>query len=275
MQTANTLPRKLTEEMQSFYGDVLDLLQHAGLPFLVGGGYAFACHTSIHRQTKDLDIFVRPRDYPRTLDVCVQAGYRAETTFEHWLGKIFAGEDFIDVIFSSGNGVAAVDDDWFVHSVEEEIFGRPVRLIPPEEMIWSKAFIMERERYDGADIAHLLRVKGKALDWKRLLRYFASHWQVLLSHLILYDYIYPGEPRPMPVAVMNGLLHKWTEQKKDHRPNAHLCRGTLLSRAQYLVDIEDWGYEDARRSPTGSLSDEEIATWTEAIPAELRHQSSH
>ena len=33
----------------------------------------------------------------------------------------------------------------------------PGPLIPAEEMIWSKAFIMERERYDGADVAHILR----------------------------------------------------------------------------------------------------------------------
>ena len=26
-----------------------------------------------------------------------------------------------------------------------------------EESLWQKAFIMERERYDGADVAHLLR----------------------------------------------------------------------------------------------------------------------
>jgi hypothetical protein len=275
MKTANALPSKLTEETQVFYGDVLDLLQRAGIPFLVGGGYAFACHTSIHRQTKDLDIFLRPRDYSRTLEVCTQAGYRAETTFEHWLGKVFAGDDFIDIIFSSGNGLAEVTDRWFEHGVRAEVLGRPVQLCAAEEMIWSKAFIMERERYDGADIAHLLRATANALDWKRLLRYFARHWQVLLSHLILYDYIYPGERRPVPAEIVNGLLHKWAEEKRNDRPTARLCRGTLLSRAQYLVDIEDWGYEDARRSPTGTLSDEEIATWTDAIPAELRHQSSH
>src|SRR5207248_7763275 len=111
-------------------------------------------------------IFVRARDYPRTLQACTQAGYRAETTFEHWLGKIFAGEDFIDVIFSSGNGLAEVADRWFEHGVRAEVLGRSVLLCAPEEMIWSKAFIMERERYDGADIAHLLRAKWQALDWK-------------------------------------------------------------------------------------------------------------
>jgi hypothetical protein len=214
---------------------------------------------------------LRAKTIPRRHIIC----YCAETTFEHWLGKVFAGDDFIDIIFSSGNGLAEVSDRWFEYGVRAEVLARRVQLCAAEEMIWSKAFIMERERYDGADIAHLLRATANALDWKRLLRYFARHWQVLLSHLILYDYIYPGEPRPVPAEVVNGLLHKWAEEKGDDLPTARLCRGTLMSRAQYLVDIEDWGYEDARRAPTGALSDEEIATWTDAIPAELRHQSSH
>ena len=45
----------------------------------------------------------------------------------------------------------------------------PVLLAPPEEMIWSKAFVCERERYDGADVNHLLRACGRQMDWQRLL----------------------------------------------------------------------------------------------------------
>jgi hypothetical protein len=58
-----------------------------------------------------------------------------------------------------------------------------------EETIWSKAFVMERERYDGADIAHLLRASAERLDWHRLLERFDAHWPVLLSHLILFGFI--------------------------------------------------------------------------------------
>ncbi len=59
-------------------------------------------------------------------------------------------------------------------------------------MIWSKAFIMERERYDGADIAHLILACGRDLDWRRLLGRFGRRWRVLLSHLVLFGFVYPG-----------------------------------------------------------------------------------
>jgi hypothetical protein len=45
-------------------------------------------------------------------------------------------------------------------------------------MIWSKAFVMERERFDGADVAHLLRSMGPRLDWDRILRRFDRYWEV-------------------------------------------------------------------------------------------------
>ena len=35
--------------------------------------------------------------------------------------------------------------------------------------------------------------------------------------------------------------------------------------AQYLVDIDEWGYEDARVQPRGGMTEEQVATWTAAI----------
>src|SRR5205085_362129 len=115
------------------------------------------------------------------------------------------GDSFIDIIFSSGNGLATVDEGWFSYAVKADVFGEPVLLCPPEETIWSKAFIQERERYDGADVAHLIRARGRDFDWPRLLRRFGPHWPVLLSHLILFGYIYPGERAIIPAGVMQDL----------------------------------------------------------------------
>ena len=81
------------------------------------------------------------------LDICAAAGYQTRVRFPHWLGKVSHDNHVIDIIFSSGNGLCTVDEDWFKHAVSGEVFGLPVRLCPPEEMIWSKAFVMERERF--------------------------------------------------------------------------------------------------------------------------------
>jgi DNA polymerase IIIc chi subunit len=39
----------------------------------------------------------------------------------------------------------------------------------------------------------------------------------------------------------------------------------MTSRAQYLVDVQLWGYEDARLLPHGSMTENEASIWTAAI----------
>ena len=259
---------ELRQQVYGFYNAVLAALLKTDIPFLVGGAYALAHYTGIVRHTKDLDIFVRPPDCERILQVLAQAGYHAEHTAPHWIAKVFSGEEYIDIIFSSGNGIAAVDDAWFAYAPQAEVLGHQVRLCPPEETIWSKAFVMDRERYDGADVAHLLRACGERLDWSRLLHRFEAHWRVLLSHLILFGFIYPAERARIPMWVMQELLDRVQHELRSACPAERLCQGTLLSRAQYLIDIGPWGYEDARLLPRGPMTPEEIAQWTAAIDRE-------
>lgn len=257
--------RKLDPNATAFYTRSLDTLNAAGTPFLVGGAFALERYTGIARDTKDFDVFVRPQDCKATLDALHRAGYSTELTFPHWLGKAFAGDRFIDVIFRSGNGISEVDDEWFIHATADRVFGQPVLLCPPEEMIWSKAYVQERERFDGADVAHLLRARSDTLDWDRMLRRFGPHWHVLLGHLVLFGFVYPNEQTKVPRRVMAALVDK-LERELDQSAGAEkVCRGTLLSRSQYLIDIDQWGYLDARLGPQGTMTVEQVEHWTRAI----------
>ena len=221
-------------------------------------------YSGISRRTKDLDLFVRPADVESTLKKLAEKRYMTQLCQPHWLGKIFYQRDFIDLIFNSGNGVCQVDDGWFENSVPGEVFEVPVIFCPPEEMIWAKAFVMERERYDGADVAHLIRACAARLDWRRLLERFGPHWRVLLSHLVLFGFVYPSERSLVPLPVMESLLNQLQNEKSEPLSTTHLCRGTLLSRTQYRDDVETWGYEDGRLQPRGAMSAEEAAQWTAA-----------
>lgn len=223
----------------------LDALVGEGLPFLVGGGYAFANYTPILRVPKDLDLFVVKSDLHRVLDALARAGFRTEVTFSHWLGKAYAGEEYIDVIYSSGNGIVRVDESWFRHAPRGHVLGHEVQLIPPEEMIWSKAFVAERERYDGADVNHIVFVRGDQMDWEHLLWRFDEHWAVLFSHLVLFRFSYPGHRHLVPRWVWDELLRRASEEESEP-DKRKLCRGTLLSKAQYRIDLDHWGFEDAR-----------------------------
>ncbi|CAG1018967.1 hypothetical protein BURC_03808 [Burkholderiaceae bacterium] len=251
----------------AFYRNVLETLTAEEVPFLVGGAFAFACFTGIHRNTKDLDLFIRREDYERVEYALRHTGYSTELTFPHWLAKVHCGEAFVDLIFNSGNGISPVDEHWFAHAPRAEVLGVPVLISPAEEAIWSKAFIMERERYDGADVAHLIHARGHRLDWRRLLQPFGAHWRVLLSHLVLFGFIYPGERSLVPAWLLDELLDRLRDETWQPAPPTRECAGTLLSREQYLHDTERQGYEDGRLAPASTMTAQDVASWTEAIPS--------
>jgi hypothetical protein len=260
-----TVTPTLDPETRAFYCSVLATLRGTEIPFLVGGAYAFERYTGIERHTRDFDVFVRAEHVHGALEALAADGCRAELTFQHWLGKAYCGERYVDVIFSSGNGIADVDEEWFANAADGMVLDVPVKLVPAEEMIWQKALIMERERYDGADVAHLVRARAADLHWTRLLRRFGPHWRVLLSHLVLFGFIYPAERDLIPRQVMDLLLLRIQRDLERESPADPVCNGTILSREQYLVDIERWGYKDPRLLPRGGMSSEEIDQWTAAI----------
>jgi hypothetical protein len=248
---------------RQFYEDTLEILIKANIPFVVGGALALKLFAGIARDTKDLDIFLRRRDLDRAMDALVDRGYEAEILYPHWLAKAWSGPYFVDFIFDSANGLCPVDDGWFEHAAHCSLWGNPVLVCPPEEMIVSKAFVMERERFDGADVYHLLEARGATLDWDRVLARFGDNWRVLLGHLIFFTFVYPRKRDAIPREIMEMLLER---AKTDHAAeDVEVCRGTLLSREQYLVDLQERGYADARTAPWGAVSREDIQRWTEGI----------
>jgi hypothetical protein len=244
-----------------FYRAAIKLLTESQIPFLVGGAYAYGFHTGVVRRTKDFDIFMIEADVKPALQLLSHAGYQTEIAFPHWIAKAFCGDEFIDIIFSSGNGVCPVDDAWFEHALDGQVLGMNVKLSPVEEMIWQKSFILERDRCDVADVAHLLRHCGQQLDWQRLLQRFADNWRVLLAQIVLFDFIYPAYRDQIPPAVRQQLATRsYADLEAIQTENR--CYGTYLSATQYLHDIDLEKFRDARLQPIGTMTPVEVAIWT-------------
>jgi hypothetical protein len=237
---------KRTADELDARADALHALSEDAVPFIVAGAYAFFEYTGIFRDTKDLDVFLRRRDLDAAFASLERAGFRTELVDPVWLGKGYRGEWFVDLIFSSGNGVAVVDDLWFANAREGEVMGVPVLLAPPEEIIWSKGFVCERERFDGHDVANLIRACGDEMDWDRLVARFDDHWEVLLAQLLLYRFSFPCERSKVPDRIMRELMRRTVETISEGDWERRVCRGPFVSKVQYQHVLEHLGYEDAK-----------------------------
>jgi hypothetical protein len=237
-------PTPFHPEAEAFYTQALKELVALGLPFLLAGTYAVSAYTGITRATKDLDVFCKAGDYPRILDHFQTLGYSISIEDERWLGKVHKGEHFFDVIFASSNGTMPVNDAWFEGARSLDVFGTTVRIVGPTELIWSKAFIQLRHRYDGADVVHVILKQSSDIDWRRLLNYMEVHWEVLLVHLLNFRWIYPTERDRVPRWLMDELLDRLKHQLELPPPDMKVCRGRMLSRVDYAMAVTDWGFAD-------------------------------
>lgn len=231
-------------EAEAFYAQAIGELNGTQIPFLVAGTFALSAYTGIARATKDLDIFCRAGDWPRILGHFQARGERVQVEDERWLGKVLRGRDFFDVIFASSNGTMPVSDRWFEHARKSTVLGHDVRLVGPTELIWSKCFVQNRYRYDGADVAHLILRAHDEIDWKRLLEHMEPHWEVLLIHLLNFRWIYPSERECIPAWLIDELLDRLDHQRRLPPPEIHVCRGRMFSAADYEIDISEWGFTD-------------------------------
>jgi hypothetical protein len=111
-------------------------------------------------------------------------------------------------------------------------------------MVFSKAFVRNRERYDGADVAHMILRQHEHIDWKRLLGYMEAHWEVLLMHILNFRFVYPSERDIVPRWLFDELLDRLKLQEDMPPPRVKICRGRLFSPHDYLIDVKEWGFAD-------------------------------
>ena len=222
---------------------MLTALNRCSVQYAVTGAFALHQHTGIWYQTKDLDVSLTPEAVPRALECLRKEGYRCEVPDPVWLAKAHHGDFFVDLISGMSNGVLPVDECWIRRAHPAVIVGVPTRVLAPEELLASKIFVTRRERFDGADIAHILYgTKGK-LDWNRLLQIMGGHWEMLLWCLVFFAYIYPNRIKTVPLSIWHDLLGRFESKINNPDPHARF-RGSLVDEHLFAIDVREWGLED-------------------------------
>ena len=227
----------------SCYQGVVRGLLEADVPFAVSGGFSFHHHTGIWRTTKDLDLVTPPDAVPRAFEVLVREGFETYIQDPVWLAKARRGDYFVDLITGVGNATLTVEQEWINRAQEDEVLGIRCKILPVEEMIASKMFVTRRERFDGADIAHLLKARARTLDWDRLRTLTEPHWQMLYWNLILFAYIYPDRTGDVPAAVWQEYARRFQDSLNTNDNHAPF-RGSLIDPKMFAIDVNEWGEAD-------------------------------
>jgi hypothetical protein len=227
-----------------FYRESLRLLHESGVPFLLSGTYALSCFTGISRPTKDLDVFCKPSDAPKILAFFKARGFDIEMEDERWIGKVWRGDHFFDVIFNISSASIPITDDWFNEVYEAQVYGTNVRVTPPTQFILSKLFLQTRYRYDGADIVHTILIKHDEIDWRWLLASMDLYWEVLLINVLNFRFVYPTERDRIPRWLFEELMERLKAQDQMPPASIKICRGRLISPTDYVVDVTEWGFAD-------------------------------
>jgi hypothetical protein len=232
-----------TKIAHEFYRNALQLLADNNFSFLVGGGFALRRYTGIFRDTKDLDLFCKAGEYPRILKLFAEHGFKTEITDVRWLAKVYKDSKYIDLIFNTVNNICTVDDSWFDHAVEGEVYGIPIRFIPAEELFWCKIYVQNRERYDGADVNHIILRHGAQLDWQRIWARLEQHWHLLMAQVLSFQFVYPSERDIIPRWLFDTLMEKAKEQFELPLPIEKVCLGPIIDQTQYETDIREWDFK--------------------------------
>lgn len=231
---------------RAVYKRALDAINAAAVPYVVAGAYAIYEHTGIYRQTKDLDLFFEPSALVSAARALRDAGFVMRLEDPHWLAKATMGESFVDLIYGMGNGLAFIDDSWIRHSRPGILAACPVRIAPPEELMWHRLFIGERHRHDMSDIVHLILSYGESLDWERLVSRTGENWPLLLSQVLMFSYVYPGYRSNVPAWVPEQLLERARAQIGQDEDRPAFTRGPLISRFSFMIDVREWGFASPR-----------------------------
>lgn len=236
-------PCRLPQEQQILFREILTLFESRNVACAVAGAFALQEHTGIHRDTKDLDLFLTSETATKAVKLLRDEGFHCETCDPVWLYKAHRDGFFVDLITGMSNAAIVVEDSWIQRAKPATVHGVRTRVLAAEELVASKLFVTRRERFDGADIAHVIYGSRGRLDWQRILQLAAENWEILLWALVLFRFCYPAQTQFVPAEVWRHLMRNFEAAIAQSDPAARF-RGSLIDDKMFAIDINDWGLDN-------------------------------
>src|SRR5258706_2642889 len=201
--------RSISKSEWDIYLKAIHVFRDAGVQSMLGAGFALATFTGRWRDTKDIDFYVRPRDRRAAIAALARSGfadyYSKQRYDRRWIHRNSKSNVIVDIIWSMANRRAAVDEVWFELAGSVWIRGVELAVIPMEEFLWCKLYILQRDHCDWTDSLNLIYARGHQIDWNHLIRRLGEDTPLLTALLSVYRWLCPTRARQLPAALWNKV----------------------------------------------------------------------
>jgi hypothetical protein len=238
--SADNWAERLPADEWEIYQPVLELANEIKLRFALGGGLAFSYYTRMWRNTKDMDLFVLPGSRNIAIDVLTRLGfsdYYDQVAYDRsWIYRGFRDGVIIDIIWQMANHRAEVDEGW-LKGPTAHIKGMPLQVIPVEELIFAKLYVLQRERCDWPDLLNLLFVQGAKLNWSHLRGALGDDLPLLIGLLQVFAWLCPHNAGTLSEPMRELMLHAITNANESPRCDHDARRPALLDSRPWFVPL--------------------------------------
>ena len=229
------LTDNISVEEWLFHRRVVESLGKRGIRFAVGGGVAFSAYSGRWRNTKDLDLFILQADRDSAIQAVTEAGfsdYFDQLPYDPaWIYRGYKEGHIVDLIWAMANHSTFVDEQWLGPSRSVLIHGLELPLTPVEELVFSKLYVIQRERCDWQDLFNIIYRQGERLDWPRLLEIVGIDAPVLGAMMRVYAWLCPEPATALP----GWIWERMCVLPPDPAPGRGVDRGRIA-----LIDTRDW-----------------------------------
>jgi hypothetical protein len=221
---------RLLDPEWSVYRRVIQEARAAGIRFAIGGAFATAVYTGELRNTKDFDFYVLPEDREAMIGAISRAGLRDHYDRlpydRSWIYRASQGDVIVDTIWAMANQRTQVDTRWLSHGPMVTIRGQRLRVIPIEELIWTKLYVLQRERSDWGDVLKLIDARAESVEWDHLRSRLAEDTPLLTGALAVLSWLAPDRARDIPDSTWDWIGLRPPEPAHD--PDLTQARADLL-----------------------------------------------
>jgi predicted nucleotidyltransferase len=187
------------------YLPVLEAADEQGIRYCLGGGLAFSAYSHRRRNTKDVDLFILQEELDRYLAILrnLSCGdyFEKQPYDRSWIYRADCTGVVLDLIWSLPNHRVRVEPDWFGHGKKVTVHGREVELIPIEELIRTKIYVLQSDRCDWPDLLNVLYQEHHSINWELVVEKMSPDGSLLGALLAVFAWLRPETAKEIPAFV--------------------------------------------------------------------------